>query len=71
MVVVFKRLTSCSVKPKLLTNSIFLSDSVVAPAKAVVSPNISFDTFLIFFPKNELITAIIGTVAKNIGPKSQ
>ena len=63
MVVVFKRLTSCSVKPKLFTNSIFLSDSVVAPAKAVVSPNISFDTFLIFFPKNELITAIIGTVA--------
>jgi hypothetical protein len=33
-------------------------------ANAVVSLNISTDTFLIFFPKKELITAITGTVAK-------
>ena len=71
IVVVFKRFTSCSVNPKLFTNSIFLNDSVVAPAKAVVSPSISRDTFLIFFPKNELINAITGTVDKKIGPSNQ
>ena len=38
----FSLATSCSVSPKLFTNSILRSDSVVAPASAVVCATIFF-----------------------------
>ena len=70
-VTVFNRFTSWLVSPKLFTNSILRNDSVVEPAKAVVSPKIDFETVLIFLLKNELTTPKIGTMAKNRGAITQ
>ena len=70
-VVAFKRFSSCSTNPRLFTSSMLRSDSVVAPARAVVSPKICFEMVLIFLPKNELMLAIMGTVARYNGPNNQ
>ena len=71
MVVLFRRFSSCSISPKLFTNSMLRNDSVVAPARAVVSPKICREMVLIFLPKNELMLAMMGTVARYKGPSNQ
>ena len=71
VVVLFSRFTSCCVSPKLFTSSIFLNDSVVEPASAVVSPNIFFEIILILLLSKLLTNASNGAVIKKSGPIAQ
>ena len=62
-VFLFRRFTSCLVSPRLFTSSMFLRDSVVEPANAVVSPTIFFWMIFIF-----LLKKFVTRVRKKIPP---
>ena len=70
-VVAFKRATSCWARPRLLTSSMFRSDSVVDPARAVVSATIEVWILLMRRLRVELRTPSSGTVRKNAGAMIQ
>ncbi len=62
--VALSRATSWLASPRLFTSSMFRSDSVVAPARAVVSATITLCTSLIFRERTELRRPSRGTVRK-------
>jgi K+ transporter len=63
-VVAFRRATSWLARPRLFTSSMFRSDSVVEPARAVVSATMTFWIVLIFRERTELRVPSRGTVRK-------
>ena len=62
--VALSRRTSWAARPRLLTSSMFRSDSVVEPARAAVSFTIADCTVLIFLLRVELSRARAGTQRK-------
>ena len=70
-VVALSRTTSWSARPRLFTSSMLRSDSVVEPAKAVVSATITFWMFLIRPLNAQLSVPSSGTVARNAGTMTQ
>jgi len=63
-VVPFSRSISCWASPRLFTSSMLRRDSVVDPARAVVSATITRWMVLIFLLRTELSTPSSGTVRK-------
>ncbi len=70
-VVALSRSISCCARPRLFTSSMLRSDSVVAPASAVVSPTICFCTVLILRLSTELNPPSSGTVSRYAGATDQ
>ena len=70
-VVALRRAISCWPRPRLLTSSMLRSDSVVEPARAVVSATICFWMVLMRLLSTELMTPSSGTVRKNTGAMIQ
>ncbi|MOA13942.1 hypothetical protein D3C78_1340120 [compost metagenome] len=70
-VVPFKRSISWFANPNDFTSSIFLRDSVVDPANAVVSETIVFCIFLMRLLSTELRKPNIGITSINIGAMIQ
>ncbi len=62
--VALRRATSWFARPRLFTSSMLRSDSVVAPASAVVSATITFWIVLILRESTELRIPSTGTVRK-------
>ena len=62
--VALRRAISCAPSPMLFTSSMLRSDSVVEPARAVVSATIVFCTRLMRRESTELSQPRSGTVAK-------
>ena len=69
--VALRRSSSCFARPRLLTSSMLRSDSVVAPARAVVSLTITFWMVFTRLLSEELMNASTGTVSRNAGPMDQ
>ena len=69
--VALRRAISCCARPRLFTSSILRSDSVVAPASAVVSRTMCFCTSLILRLSTLLNPPSSGTVSRYAGTTLQ